>query len=102
MPAGNMSGLVRDHADDLARAVGSQQQAGVEEHVEPARDERVERAVDDQMDGDVGRVEARGPENWRGIDADDMFGFGVADEADALLLGGSGFDRRGQDDRRRK
>ena len=85
-----MARFVGDHADDLFRIVGSDQEAGIDKEVEAARDERVEAHFGDEVDRDVvGRI-AGGRENWLRVGADDIFHFRIADELHPLRLGAMG------------
>ena len=64
MAAGEMAGLVREHADDLVRRLGVEQRAGIDEDVAAVHDEGVEGAVveDDDLDvllGEAGRLQDR-------------------------------------------
>ncbi len=45
MAAGQVAGLVREHADDLVRRLGVEQRAGIDEDVAAVHDEGVEGAV---------------------------------------------------------
>ena len=47
MAAGEVAGLVRQHADDLVRRLGIEQRAGVDEDVAAVHHEGVEAAVVD-------------------------------------------------------
>ena len=60
MAAGDMAGLVREHADDLVRRLGIDQRAGIDEDVAAVDDEGVEGAVVDDDDVDVLLGEAGG------------------------------------------
>ena len=61
MAAGDVAGLVREHADDLVRRLGFEQRAGIDEDVPAVHDEGVEGAVvdDDDLDVLLGRPAAR-------------------------------------------
>ncbi len=80
-----------DHSGHLAKVFGGQKEARVQEHVEAASDESVERIVVDQVDvdglwGQPGLLEER-----RGDDTDGLFDLCVADKGQALLrLSGRG------------
>ena len=97
MPAGDMAGLVREHADKLVRRLRAHDQAGIDEFVLPAGDKGIDLLVLDEIDVQRVRIEPRRlPDRGHhrpnvGLD------FGIADEA----LGGGGLaidDTRCQND----
>ena len=65
MAAGDMAGLMGDHADDLAGMFSLHQQAGVDEQPLPAGDKGIQARILDDMDTDVGRFQPRGLEQRR-------------------------------------
>ena len=84
MAAGDMAGLVRDHADDLVRIVGLGQKPAIDEHVVALRHEGVDLVAGDQMQLDGRGRNARRLEQWRGVDADGIFDFRVTQDVDLL------------------
>ena len=60
MPAGDVAGLVRQHADDLVRSLRIEQRASVDEDAAAIHHEGVEAAVVDDGDLDVLLREAGG------------------------------------------
>ena len=89
MAAGDMTALMRDDADHLIGVLGLHQRAGMHEHIVAVDDEGVEVFVVDDVDADSLRAEACGGEDRLGVDPDQRFGLGVADEP-----GGVGRGRR--------
>ena len=87
MAAGDMAALMGDDPDHLIGRLGVHQHAGMNEHVMPVDDEGVEGAVVDEMDADVLRAEAGGGEDRLGVDADQRFRFGIADEPGSVHRG---------------
>ena len=81
MAAGDVPGLVRDHADQLVRRFRSQNQPGVHEDRLATGDEGVELIVLDQVDADIVRLEPGGAKDRGGHRADVVLDFGVADRA---------------------
>ena len=90
MAARHMADFVGDNAHELARRIHRGDEAGMEEHLLAAGDEGVEIAVVDEMDLDRGRVDAGRAQQRVRIFAQHRFGFGIADDADALRLGRDG------------
>ena len=86
MPAGQVSGLVRDDADHLVRGLRIEQRAGVDHHAPAARHEGIELAVLHEHDLGVARADAGGAEDRRGIVAEERFDLGVADDGLVALL----------------
>ncbi len=83
VPAGDVAGLVRDHADDLVGRLGLQDGAGVQEHVEAVDHERVEALVADDAHGDVAAEPCRLEDRPRVV-LQQVLDLGVADEGNAL------------------
>ena len=81
MAAGDVAGLVRDHADHFVRFLGRGQQAGVHEHLQAAGDEGVDLRVVDDVDLDGIGVEAGRFEDRVGIGPQGRFDLGIADQA---------------------
>ena len=81
VPAGDVAGLVGDHPGELVGTVGLQDQAGVDEQVLPARHERVQHRVVDDVDVDRFRIEPGGGEDRVGDAADRGLDLGIADQA---------------------
>lgn len=77
MPAGDMTGFVRDNADDLVRRVSRCDQAGVNAHIEAAG-ERVGRRIADQPNIDLFRGQAGSAKDRYGIIIDPFFDFLIA------------------------
>ncbi len=77
MAAGDVAGLVRDHADDLVRRLGLQQRARVDEHA-AAGDEGVEARIVDQDDVDARFRQAGGLEDRPRVVAHQRLDLGVA------------------------
>ena len=67
MTAGEVPGLVREHADDLVRRLGFEQRAGIDEDVAAVHDEGVEGTVVEDDDLDVLLGEAGGAQDRRGV-----------------------------------
>jgi hypothetical protein len=81
MPAGNVAGLMGEHADELVRRFRLHDRADMEEHVLAVDDEGVEALVGDDVDihvlaGDSGRAEDR-----LRVIGDQVLDLAVADEA---------------------
>ena len=87
VPARDMPGLMRDHADDLIGRLGLQDRAGVHEHVEAVDHESVEALVPDDAHRDV-RAETCCLEDWPRIVLEQVLHLGVADQGNALRGGG--------------
>ena len=81
--AGNMTGLVRQHADDLVRRLGVHQRAGVHEDAAAVHDEGVERLVVDQRDLDVLLREPRDLQDRLRVVPHQLLDLGVADQRNA-------------------
>ncbi len=90
MAAGDMAGLVRQHADDLVRCFRLQQRAGVHEDALAVHDEGVERGIGDQHHADILLGEAGGRPDRPHIIAQQRLDLDVADDVRALLLLGRG------------
>ena len=80
MAAGDVAGLVREHADDLVRRLGVDQRAGVDEDAPAVHHEGVERAVVDDDDLDVLLREAGGAQDRLRVVAQQLLDLGVADD----------------------
>ena len=83
MAAGDMAGLVGEHADDLVRRLGVHQRAGVHEDAAAVHDEGVERLVVDQRDLDVLLRETCGVQDRLRVVAHQLLDLGVADQRNA-------------------
>ena len=83
MSAGDVAGLVREHADDLVRRLRFHQRAGVDEDAAAVGDEGVERAVVDDDDLDVLLGEPGGAQDRLGVFAQQLLDLGVADDRQA-------------------
>ena len=86
VPAGDMSGLVRDDADHLVGRLGLQDRAVIDEHVEAVDHEGVEVLGFHDAHRDV-RAEPRRPEDRTRVVLEQVLGLGIADERDALRHG---------------
>ena len=67
MTAGDVAGLVRQHADDLVRRLRFDQRAGIDENALGVHHEGVEAAVVDDHDPDVLLGEAGGAQDRLGV-----------------------------------
>jgi hypothetical protein len=85
MPAGNVPGLVRQHADDLIRRLRFHQRARIHEDALAVHDEGVEVAVVDDHDLDVVAGQAGDLQDRRGVVAQQLLDLGVADDRHAAL-----------------
>ena len=83
MPAGDMAGLVREHADDLVRSLRFHQRARVHEDVLAVHDESVEGAFIDDDDVDILLRKPRHAQDRLGIIAQQLLDLGVADQRQA-------------------
>ena len=83
MAAGEMAGLVREHADDLVRGLGVEQRAGIDEDVAAVHDKGVERAVAENDDPDVLLGKPGGAQDRLRVVAQQLLDFGVADNRHA-------------------
>ena len=63
MAARKVSGLVREHADDLVRRLGIEKCAGIDEDVPAIHDKGVERAVVEDDDSHVLFCKSGDPQN---------------------------------------
>ena len=86
MAAGDVAGLVRQHADQLVRRLGAHDQAGVDKDALAARHEGIERVVLDDHDLDRVGVEAGRLPDRRHEGPDGVLDLGVADQIEALTL----------------
>ena len=84
MAAGDMTAFVGDNPDHLIGRLGVHQRAGMDEHVMSIDDEGVEGAVVDEMDVDALRAQPSGVEDGLGVEADQRFRFGVADQSGGI------------------
>ena len=80
MTAGDVAGLMGEHADHLIRRFGFHQRAGIDEDAPSVRHEGVERAMVDDDDLDVLLGEAGGAQDRLRIFAQQLFDLGVADD----------------------
>ena len=78
--ARDMTGFVREHADDLVRRRRLHDRAGVHEDAPAVHHEGVERAVVDDDDPDVLLAEARAAQDRLRIVAQKLLDLGVANE----------------------
>ena len=87
MATRDMAGFMGHHPDHLAGAGALLQQAGVKEHILPARDERVQRTVVNQENPNRRRIQPRRQEKWIAPLTDDMLDLGIADQGRAVRAG---------------
>ena len=85
MAAGDVAGLVREHADDLIWRFRFHQRAAIDEDAAAVGDESVERAIVDDDDLDVLLGEAGAAQDRLGIFPQQLLDLGVADDRRALL-----------------
>ncbi len=83
MAAGDMAGLVGQHADDLVRRLRLHQRAGIDEDAPPVHHEGVEGALVDDDDLDVLLRQSGGAQDRLGIVAQQLLDLGVADDRHA-------------------
>ena len=88
MTAGEVAGLVREHADDLVRRLRLQDRAGIDEDAAAVSDEGVEADIVDDHHLDVLLLEACGAQDRAGVVAQQLLGLGVTDQRDAALRHG--------------
>ena len=67
MAARQMSGFVREHADDFVRGLGIEKRAGIHKDVAAVHDEGVERAVAENNDPHVLLGKSGGAQDRLGI-----------------------------------
>lgn len=79
-----MASFMRDHADDLASRLRTEEQARVHEQVLPAGDEGVYLPVAYNVDVHILAAEPRRLEYWRRVRANGIFRLGVSDQGDPL------------------
>ena len=99
MAAGNVPGLVREHADDLIRRFRVHQRAAVDEDAAAVGDESVERAVVDDDDLNILLGEARAAQDRLRVFPQQLFRLGVADDRWPFALrlrGNAGANERGR------
>ena len=94
MPAGDMAGLMGDHADELVRALGADQEPGIDEHVHAAGDEGVDIVDAQQIDMHGIDIEAGRGEDRIGELADRGLDLRIADDGRRLVAGGLSRRRR--------
>ncbi len=78
--AGDVAGLVGQHADHLVRRLGVHQRAGIDEDALGVDDEGVERAIVDDGDLDVLLGEAGGAQDRLRVVAQQLLDLGVAND----------------------
>ena len=83
MAAGQMPGLMREHANDLVRRLGIEQCAGIDEDVPAIHDEGIEGAVVEHDHLDVLLGEAGGLEARLRVVAQQLLDLGIADDRHA-------------------
>ena len=88
MPAGDMAGLMGDHAHELVRALGANQEPGIDEDVHAAGDEGVYIVDAQQIDMHGLGIEAGRGEDRIGEFADRGLDLGIADDGRRLVAGG--------------
>ena len=96
--AGDVTGLVREHADDLIRRLRFHQRAAVDEDAPTVCHERVERAVVDDDDLNVLLCKTRRAQNRLRVLPQQLLDFRVADDGQPLLRvrrGAGGSERGG-------
>ena len=76
---GDVAGLVRDHALDLVRRVGSDNEAGMDMDVLAVRHEGVQAGIIDDVEADITGVEARDGQDLVSPLAQGFLDFGVTD-----------------------
>jgi hypothetical protein len=84
MPAGDVPGLMRKHADDLVRRLRLHQCAGIDEDAAAVDDEGVERSFVDDNDLHVLLGQAGSTQERRGVVAQQLLDLGIADDRRAL------------------
>ena len=84
MAAGDMPGLMREHADDLVRRLRFHQRAGIDEDAAAVDDEGVEGRLVDDDDLHVLLGETGGAQQRRGVVAQQLLDLRVADDRRAL------------------
>ena len=93
--AGDVTGLVREHPDDLVGSIRVQQRAGIDEYAAPVRNESIERAVIDNDDLDILPSEPGDPQDRLGILFEQLLDFRVANDRRTLSrLGGQACARK--------
>ena len=80
MPAGDVAGLVREHADDLVGRERFHQRADIDENAPRVGDKGVEGFVRDQHDLDILLAEIGGAQDRVGIFAQQLLDFGISDD----------------------
>jgi hypothetical protein len=84
MAAGEVAGLVREHADDLVRRLRLHDRAGIDEDAAAVGNERVEADLVDDHHLDVLLLQTRGAQDRPRVVAQELFGLGVTDEGQTL------------------
>ena len=84
--AGDVTGLVRQHADNFRSVLGAHDQAGIDEQVLTGRNECIKRFAVDDKNADSRRLEPRRQQEWRHVRADGIFGFSVPDKRKPLRI----------------
>ena len=100
MAACDVTGLVRDHADQLIGRFRQEDRARVDEHIAAIDHEGVEARIVDQMHLDVVARHARRAENRHCVVGDQRFSLSIADQAQVLSRRLR--DRHSDRDKRRK
>ena len=96
MPAGEVAGLVRQHADDLIRCIRLHDRAAVDEDAAAVGDEGVEGDIVDDHHLDVLLLQTRRAQDRTGVVAQQLLGLGVPDQRDTPLGRGERRHRRGR------
>ena len=78
-----------DDADDLIGGSGAHDEAGIDEKIAAAGNERVQTVVIHDIDFDAA-AESRRAEDWCGVTGNDIFHFRIADEPDGTGIGRHG------------
>ena len=86
MAAGDMTGFMRQHADDFVRRRRFAERSGIDEDAAAVGDECVEGALVDDDDADVLLRQAGGAQDRRAVVAKQLLDLRVADDRQALRL----------------
>ena len=86
MAAGDVTGLMRQHADNFRSVRGAHNQAGIDEQVLTRRNECIKRFVVDDKYADSAWLKPRRQQEWRRVRADGIFGFCVPDKRNPLRI----------------
>ncbi len=84
--AGQMAGFMRQHPDDLVRGLGLHHRAVIHENAAAVRDEGVKNALVEDHNLDVLLFQARGAKDRPCVVAQQLLGFGIADDRRPLVL----------------